>query len=70
MILNDTCDGCLYAHPAITDEEDDIVMKCRRFPPTVFVFEEDVHQMFPDANTRCGEYKSDTEVKNEHEIGS
>lgn len=54
--MNDgSCDGCYFALPTVTDDKD-VLVKCRRFPPAVFVKDGELWQAFPDAEFRCGEY--------------
>lgn len=57
-MIDGTCDGCRYAVPTVTDDKD-LVMKCRRYPPVLFVFEGSVSQGMPDATFKCGEYKTE-----------
>lgn len=50
------CSDCVYMAPVVVDDE--VWGKCRRFPPTIYIDDEgDRCQGFPDADTRCGEYK-------------
>ena len=49
------CGGCLHATPTVTDD-DDVTMKCRRYPPVLFILDGELTQTFPDAYMRCGEY--------------
>lgn len=56
----DDCMGCKFAIPMITDGGG-AVMKCRRFPPQVYLVCGDEYQSFPDATYRCGEYKEPAE---------
>lgn len=53
---DDTCNGCVYAVPQFGDDEE-LLLRCRRYPPTVLAFNEEIAQTFPDANMRCGEFK-------------
>lgn len=53
-----TCEGCFYALPTVTDDQD-ITMKCRRYPPVIVVLNDEPVQMRPDATDRCGEYKAE-----------
>jgi hypothetical protein len=54
-----TCEGCTYNIVTISDDEK-LIEKCRRFPPLLFVFEDEITQSFPDAHQRCGEFKEQT----------
>lgn len=54
--LSEDCTGCKFAFPMISD--DDLVIKCRRYPPQIYVVDDVVCQTFPDTHHRCGEYKS------------
>jgi hypothetical protein len=54
-MIDATCDGCIYAIPLIL-EDGDVVEKCRRYPPVLFVLDGVVNQGSPDADKRCGEY--------------
>lgn len=61
--VDDTCNGCIYAHVGMADGDEDMVYKCRRFPGTVvFDSEDEPVQLFPDAWKRCGEYNDGKEV--------
>lgn len=52
------CATCYYSRAVISDEEDEgPILKCHRFPPLLFVFEDEIIQAFPDADEWCGEYK-------------
>lgn len=53
----DECIGCIHAHMDM-DGMEDILLKCRRYPPQVLVVDGEVAQTFPDANQRCGEYSA------------
>ena len=57
--METTCEGCVHARPAITDDQENIIMQCHRFPPVIFVLNEEVTQGFPNATDRCGEYKKE-----------
>lgn len=61
-MIDGTCDGCWYAVPTISDDQQPMV-KCHRFPPAIFVHEGEVAQAFPDASDRCGEYKTEVTVE-------
>ena len=51
------CTGCIFAQPVIT-EDDDLIGKCRRYPPQIYVDAEgDTCQSFPDTHYKCGEYQ-------------
>lgn len=55
-MIDGTCDGCFYSMVHVgSDKEPNL--KCRRFPPQVFVFEDSLSQGFPDAYQRCGEFR-------------
>lgn len=54
--INETCEGCVYAHVTIM-ENNEPVMRCRRYPPQLFVQDGEICQAFPDAWRRCGEYQ-------------
>jgi hypothetical protein len=59
-MIDGDCDGCMFAFPTVTDDED-VILKCRRFPPVLLVADNQPVQMFPDAVNRCGEYKEGKE---------
>ena len=54
MTLN--CDGCVYAHPIITDDTNQPALKCHRYPPRLFVWDGQLTQSLPDATDWCGEW--------------
>lgn len=56
-MIDGDCEGCIFALPTVTDDED-VTVKCRRYPPALFVLDGIVTQSFPDASERCGEYRS------------
>ncbi len=53
-----SCEGCFYAVPTVLDD-DDVGMKCHRYPPTIVVYEGEMTQVTVDAINRCGEYKKE-----------
>ncbi len=60
------CVSCVYSVLGISDDlEDDPILKCHRFPPVIFVIDNEVAQTSPDANYVCGEFK---EERNENGI--
>lgn len=55
------CNTCRFSYPLISDNPDQgPIMKCRRFPPQIFVHDGDVTQGYPDAHDGCGEWRPDT----------
>lgn len=51
-----SCEGCRYAQPVVTRRES-VIMECFRYPATVIAIDNEVYQVRPDADYRCGEYK-------------
>lgn len=49
------CSTCNYSAPMIGDDGDP-VLKCRRYPAALFVWDGHVTQAFPDAVDPCGEH--------------
>lgn len=49
------CSTCNYSAPTIGDDSEP-VLKCRRFPPVLFVLDGQPTQAFPDAVDPCGEH--------------
>jgi hypothetical protein len=54
-----TCGQCSHAQPVISDDESEgPILKCHRYPPTLFVLDGEVTQAFPDAVDACGEWSA------------
>jgi hypothetical protein len=53
-----SCGTCLHSTPIVTDDNEDVVLICRRYPPQVFPLGEDTACAFPqiDASDCCGEW--------------
>lgn len=52
-----SCSNCNYSRPAISDDPDEgPILKCHRYPPVMFVIDDEVNQSFPDAYEICGEH--------------
>jgi hypothetical protein len=55
--MSPTCEGCVYANPAISDiEEEGPLMFCHRYPPQLFILDGELTQAYPQALNGCGEY--------------
>lgn len=50
-MIDTNCEGCFYALPAIGDDEIEVIMSCRRYPPMLMVLDGVLVQMFPDRIT-------------------
>lgn len=59
MENDEDCTGCIYAKVTFDDEDGMPLMKCRRYPPTIVIFADEIAQSFPDAHERCGEYRGE-----------
>ncbi len=60
MTQNDVkdCSTCVFSEPMISDEENEgPLLKCLRYPPTLMRIGQELIQVNPDANTKCGEYQ-------------
>jgi hypothetical protein len=58
-----SCDTCRHATPTVADNDDDLLLHCRRYPPTVIVInDDDVAQTWPTMRSTdtCGEWASGT----------
>jgi hypothetical protein len=53
-----TCDDCIFNIVTISDDEE-LIQKCRRYPPLIYFDGKEPCQTFPDAMIRCGEYKKE-----------
>lgn len=56
-----SCEGCRYAQPVVTANEN-IILECYRYPPQMLVLDEQIVQAHPDAVYRCGEYRQSAET--------
>jgi hypothetical protein len=54
---NTSCATCRHSQPTITDDDDQPILKCHRYPPTLFVLDGELTQAWPDANHVCGEWQ-------------
>jgi hypothetical protein len=52
----ESCVGCRYAQPVVTQSEN-VILECYRYPAQILVWEGEIFQAHPDAVYRCGEYK-------------
>lgn len=58
--MTPSCDTCRHASPAIADDGQDLLLHCRRYPPTIIVVDGDVAQTWPtmQGTDTCGEWAS------------
>ncbi len=58
------CSSCRFSAPMVTDDNEDVVMICRRYPPQVFPLEDAVACAWPqvEENDTCGEWSDGTTV--------
>jgi hypothetical protein len=57
-----TCAECAHSRPALTDVENEPILKCHRYPATIFVFDGEIAQTYPEADEPCGEWRSNTPI--------
>ena len=55
-----SCEGCRYAQPVVTKVET-VILECYRYPGTLVVIGDELFQVHPDADYRCGEYRKPQE---------
>lgn len=53
------CMNCRFSRPALSDEDNELMLKCHRYPPVLLVLDGDVIQAYPDAAEWCGEWRAD-----------
>lgn len=54
-----SCEGCVFAQPVLTDDEE-LIAKCHRYPPQIYMNADgEMCQGHPDATMGCGEYKAE-----------
>ena len=53
-----SCSSCRHSRPTLTDGDPEPILKCHRYPPTLFVLDDELTQAFPDANEPCGEWST------------
>lgn len=53
-----SCADCQHSEPTITDDNEDVVLTCRRYPPQVFMMGEQTACAWPqvDDSDCCGEW--------------
>jgi hypothetical protein len=57
----ETCVGCRYAQPVVTQSEN-VILECYRYPAQLLVWDGEIMQAHPDAVYRCGEYLEPRDV--------
>jgi len=56
-VVNASCGDCIYSRLSFSDQQDDPVFKCHRYPPQIFLDGDgEIAQAFPDAWMSCGEF--------------
>jgi hypothetical protein len=56
--VSDDCFVCRHSRPTITDDDGEPILKCHRYPATLFVLDGELTQTWPDAVEICGEWAS------------
>lgn len=51
-----SCSRCRHSRPALSDDGETPLLKCHRYPATVFMLGDEVAQTYPEADEPCGEY--------------
>jgi len=52
-----SCSRCVHSRSTISDvEAEGQLLKCHRYPPVLFVLDDELRQGHPDAVEACGEH--------------